>query len=166
MNHIINILTGTPLKVWILLWYFVYTGIKAIKPQTIWLPKLFILPLIITGLSVAGLLKQPNTMQSTMWYSYLASFVLGGLMSWLFFRNTQLIIDRATKSVTLPGGYITLFLLLGIFILNYFWDYMHAIYPTFFTLPVNCFKIASSGLLAGLSMGRAATYTYKFFKIN
>jgi len=166
MNYIINILTGTPLKVWILLWYLTYTGIKAIKPQTIWLPKLFILPLIITALSVASLLKQPNIMQPTIWYSYCAFFVLGGLMGWLFFRNTHLIIDRSTKSIILPGGYITLFLLISIFVLNYFWGYMHAVHPAFFTLPVNCFKMASSGLLAGLSMGRVATYTYKFFKNN
>ena len=165
IKFIIKILIGAPLKAWLFLFYLIHIGIKAIKPQSMRLPQLLILPLVVIGFSIADLLTPSNHIQpDEMWNIYLISGIVGAIIGWLIYRNIQLIVDRAQWLVTLPGGYITLILLLSIFLLNYFWGYMEAAHPNFFTLEVMHLKIASSGMLSGLSIGRLATYLYKFFK--
>eukprot|EP01132_Coremiostelium_polycephalum_P000269 gene269-353_t len=145
MDSIVHIVQGTPIKVWIILAYLIYIGMKATKPQRTWISQLFALPLVMIGLSILSLLKQAHGIPNVMWYSYLGSALLGGYMGWLFFKPKPLIIDRSTRSMTLPGDYTTLGLLISIFILHYLGGYMHAIHPHFFTLSVTGYQMASSG---------------------
>ncbi|OJW72873.1 MAG: hypothetical protein BGO68_00530 [Candidatus Amoebophilus sp. 36-38] len=163
MRNIISILTGAPWWVYIILVYLLYIGFRAIKPRTIWLPKLFILPIIITGLLTRNLFTR-HSFQLDNLAMYILSLGIGGIISWLIFKNTKLIFDRAKRLVTLPGGYTTLILFMSIFVIRYFWGYIEATHPTPLPTYLMYSKIASSGIIAGLSFGRSITYLHKFFR--
>jgi hypothetical protein len=139
-------------------------GIKATKPQTIWLPKLLIIPLAFVCLTISTALTYSENIQLNVWNIYLFYFTVGAVVGGLIFRNASLIFDRSSNSVTLPGGYAIFIFLLGIFLLNYFWGYMKILCPTLTTLQLIHFKIAISSVLSGLFVVRCATYLFKFFK--
>ncbi|NGX37998.1 MAG: hypothetical protein K1000chlam2_01167, partial [Chlamydiae bacterium] len=56
MELVINALTGTPWWVYLLFVYFLYVGIKSLKPRVISLKKILILPLILFVWSLYGLI--------------------------------------------------------------------------------------------------------------
>ncbi len=47
MNKAISIIIGTPVYVWAILIYLVFVGIKAINTRIVYLPKVFIIPLVL-----------------------------------------------------------------------------------------------------------------------
>lgn len=156
-------MTGAPWWAYAILIYLLSIGFKAIKPQIIGLPKLFILPIIITRLLAKNLFNHYNCRFDNLTI-FILSLGIGGIISCLLFKSTNLKIDRANKTITLPGGYGTLILLLSIFIIRYFWGYMETTHSSPLAPHLVYFKILSSGIIAGLSIGRSATYLYKFFK--
>lgn len=57
MNEFVHIIKGTPLYVWAILCYLLFVGIKSIKTRVIYLPKLFIIPLILLAIKYKTLLS-------------------------------------------------------------------------------------------------------------
>ena len=127
MKGIIHLLTGVPWWVSALLVYLLYIGFKATRPRTIWLPRLFILPTILTSLLLTGLLQKSNVQVLA---AYFVSFMVGSVISWLIFRKIQLTFDKPKLIVHLPGSYIRLILLISPFTFKYYCGYTEATRPT------------------------------------
>jgi hypothetical protein len=163
-KYIPSILLTVPPKAWITLYYLVYIAIKATKPQTIWLPKLLIIPLAIISLGISNAVTYADSTQFNVWNVYLVYFTIGSVVSYLIFKNITPIFDQAKRSITLPGGYIILIIFISSFLLYYFYNYIQTIYPELTTLQLIYIKTAILGILAGLSVGRCASYLFKFFK--
>ena len=158
MNNFTSIFAGTPIWIYIILIYLLYVGVEAIKPHTIWLPKLFIIPTFIT----ISLIKYVCTRPYIEIKQYGLSFVISIILSWFIFRRTKLICSKSTNSITLPGSYITLMVLISICLLHYFWKYMEAVHATTLPAYLQDLKIISSGVISGLMIGRSIAYLYKF----
>jgi hypothetical protein len=58
MNEFLQIIKGTPLYVWVILVYLLFVGTKSIKTRVIYLPKLFIVPLILLAIKYKTLLSK------------------------------------------------------------------------------------------------------------
>ena len=50
IKFIIHTIIGTPWWVWIILVYLLFVGIKALKPRIVYLPKLFIIPAVLSSM--------------------------------------------------------------------------------------------------------------------
>lgn len=129
-----------------------------------WIPKLSIILLAIVSLGVSNALTYTGSTQPNVWNVYLFYFTMGVVISCLIFKDITPIFDRINRSITLPGGYTILILFISTFLLHYFWGYMKTIYPELTTLQLIHIRMASLGMLAGLSVGRCTTYLFKFLK--
>lgn len=43
----LDLLKGTPIWVWILFAYLIFIGVKSLKTRSVFIPKLFIVPLVL-----------------------------------------------------------------------------------------------------------------------
>ncbi len=163
MKGILHFITGAPWWVSALLAYLLYIGFKATKPQTIWLPRLFILPILLTSLFLINLLQGP-TIQLDVLAAYFVSFIVGSMISWFIVRRVQLTFDKPKLLLTLPGSYITLIILISLFSFKYYCGYIEATQPTQLPTYWVYLKTIPSGFFSGLSMGQALTYLYRFLQ--
>lgn len=163
MKGIIHLVTGAPWWVSALLVYLLYRGFKATKPQTIWLPRLFILPIILTSLFLINLLQGSNPSFEVL-ATYFVSFLVGSIISWLIFRKVPITVDKPKLLLHLPGSYITLIILISLFTFKYYCGYIEATRPTQLPTYWAYLKTIPSGFFCGLSIGQALTYLYKFLQ--
>jgi hypothetical protein len=133
MNGIVQAITHTPVWVWPLLALLIFIGIIALKPRSMPLPRLLILPAIFLGLSIFSLLSSglPLLQAIAIW---LAGLVLGGLLGRLFAPRLSaagggVVIDRAARRIAVPGSAVPLVLILVIFIGRYAFGYAFGRYP-------------------------------------
>lgn len=47
---IVKVISSAPPWVWVVLRYLIFIGISAIKPRSVYIPNLFIIPVILSGL--------------------------------------------------------------------------------------------------------------------
>jgi len=129
IQAIAGALTGAPWYAYVFLIYVLYIGIKATKTQTVWLPKIFIILVIISGLFLFRLIVHYGLRPASL-AIYLGATLLGSILGWLLVSDIQLKVDRDKKLITLPGTYSTLILFTSIFVVRYFWGYMDAVHSS------------------------------------
>src|SRR5690606_28048574 len=101
MRGIIHWITGAPWWASALLAYLLYIGWKATKPQTIWLPRLFIVPIILTGLFLMNLWR--SHVAGEVIVASLAGLIVGSIISWLISSRVQFTFDKPQLCLHLPG---------------------------------------------------------------
>ncbi|SAL41829.1 hypothetical protein AWB64_04458 [Caballeronia sordidicola] len=155
------ILRGTPVWVWVLLVYLLSRGVKAMKGGTAPLSRLAIVPAVFAGWGLLHLVKEPAAGWNT-GLAWVGGAVLGIAIGVLLARRSRLTVDRAQKTVTLPGSIVPLVLILLTFA-SKFWlgvelAITHAgvdsLYPVLDGLV--------SGLVAGIFAGRFLVYCLAF----
>ncbi len=115
MNEVGEIILGTPWWVWILFAYLIFVGVRAIRARVVYLPKLFIIPAILLYLKKDVILSP-----------YFAVFGVVGLYTgFVIAKKINLKPISGELSIELPGTYSTLLLLLGFFLIKYFFGYLH-----------------------------------------
>ncbi|MGM0440583.1 MAG: DUF6622 family protein [Chlamydiota bacterium] len=119
----------TPLWVWIIFAYLLIKGFKATTTRTVFFPKIFIVPAIFLAWSLTRLFTYYTT-DILHLGSYFIALSLGSWGSFLWARKRNVIINRSNKTITLPGSWSTLILILSIFIISYTFGYLDAVYPT------------------------------------
>ena len=129
MNALIDIIKGTPWWVYIIFIYLLIVGIKATKTRIYSLYTITIFPLVIMSWFLIQL-NQRNVDRNQLPFIALL-FLVGGAIGFNVFSQEPLNVNQQTKTVTLPGSISTLVLLISIFIIKYFFDYMHATNPIF-----------------------------------
>ena len=158
---LISILKGTPWWFYALFVYLVLNGIKALKPHSMPLKKVFILPAVflVWGLSSLGA-KLGTALHFGVWVGCL---VLGAWLGWQLVRHISVKTTNQGAVVVFPGGPLTLILILAIFSVKYFIGFTYATNPAasadirFVTT-----DIILSGFLTGMFVGRALHYWYKW----
>jgi hypothetical protein len=162
MNSILSIIAGTPLWVWLALIYLLIRGIIALKPRKISIYKIFILPTIFLYLALNGLFLTQNFVSFVSLVRCLSLFA-GTFMGFVLTKNVVIRADRKNKLIKIPGSPFTLFLVLGIFCIKYYFGFKSATDPVFAqTMTFILSKTISTGLLSGTSIGRAARYFYTY----
>ena len=147
---LMKIVTNTPIWVWGLLLALVLLGIGETRARCVRLKRILILPSVMTGLSLSGMVLS-------------FGFTPAVLMAWLVTSGfiLRLIVRRPVPALTqydhdtgifyLPASWVPMALILGIFVIKYIVNATLAIYPelaksTEFSTAVSALYGASSGV--------------------
>jgi hypothetical protein len=153
-----NAITGSPWWVWAILCYVIFIGIKSRRDRFVYLPKLFILPVIFLALKYQ-IFTSGNGMLPLIYFlfmllSFIPAFFLG--------LQAKVQIIRSTNSVKLPGNYRMICLLLSYFCIKYVLGFLQAtdlgLASRYLML-----DIAITALFSGYLLGKAAAYAWRIF---
>ena len=113
-----QIIFNTPLWVWALLAFLIYRGMRAAADREIPFGRIFIIPLVMLGLSLQGIGSAFGARFSVM-LAWLAAAVVAGGFAWHFTNYRKVVPDPARGILFQPGGWAPLLLMLGIFFTKY-----------------------------------------------
>lgn len=161
MKEFWHIVSGAPWWVYALFVYFVLIGVKSMKPRTIPIKLIVLLPLVFVGwsfYSLYGKLQLGLWSLLPVWIVFLA---LGAYLGKREVQSWKIISDRQKGMVTIPGNYSTLVLILLIFVLKFTWGYFYA---TRAEIPYGIYfaDTLTTALVSGFFVGRAAVYYYRY----
>ncbi|OWW20134.1 hypothetical protein AYR66_12145 [Noviherbaspirillum denitrificans] len=148
-----RIVTNTPVWVWFLLLGLVVVGITQSRSRHISLRRALILPVVMTGLSIAGTVSSFGAAPPVL----LAWSVAAGSVAWLVGRRpvpARTTYDPDTGLFYLPGSLFPLMLMLGVFLVKYIVGVLLAMQPSLvgsasFAVVVAILYGAMSGVFAG-----------------
>ena len=150
-----KILAGTPWWVYLIFFYVLKNGIKALKDNEVAISRLFIFPIIFIGLQISSFHTTIN------YLIYLVSLCIGWKIGyWLAPNNAKGKVDSIRKVVCLKGTPYTLILEMIIFAIQYCFGYMQSVHPDIALQYVNL-KLLISGAITGLLLGKAIFYYKK-----
>jgi hypothetical protein len=149
-----QIITRTPVWVWPLLAFLVYRGILGTRDRETSLRNLFILPIVMLGLSLQGVLAHFGLHADDLSF-WMAGAVAAGALAWLTLRRDGVRVHHDRGAVTVRGSWAPLALILAIFATKYVTEVLMAIDPArqgtaSFVLPV-CLLY---GIFNGVFMGK------------
>lgn len=156
---LIDIITGTPFYVWIILALLVYRGVKRLYPREVHLRSLVLLPLLF--LFFAGHRLATLDYTHAVLAGIVGGLVVGALLA-LLLRPQDRLSYAGGDSAYVEGEWHTLAMVLALFAALYAQNAGFAVDPALaenvpFMLAVN----AVIGLATGFSTGRAAAYLLK-----
>ena len=156
MYEFLHIIEGTPLYVWVILVYLLFVGIKSLNTRIIYLPKLFIIPLVLLTIKY-------KTFLSSDAITFFLAIILGAIWSFFIHKNDTIKIVKDSLSVELPGNHSTLIILISFFLVKYYFGYLNSTDHDL-ALKYSFIENVISGLFSGYFIGRAIQYTYKYLK--
>ena len=161
MNAIWAAATQTPWWVYVLFIYLIQRGVNASKSQVVSIKKLIILPLVFIALSVHTLMTAFH-IYATIIVVWILSIALGSVFGWLLIFRHHFKVDRKKLLIQLPGSWVTLILILAIFISKYYFSYQLSSDPALVNQTGFEFSmLAISGVCTGLFVGRLLCYFYQ-----
>jgi non-heme chloroperoxidase len=151
MPSLLQIFTNTPLWVWPLMGAVVALGLYGLRPRTVPVLRLAILPLVGLGTSVAGMVQSPQPMMSA----------AGWLLALLVFLPIGHAIGRRREVRRLPdgrlaiaGGWFMLLFGVSIFAARYALGVLFGVMPSLKALPLwIVVSGAVGGAIAGIGLG-------------
>jgi hypothetical protein len=162
MEMIIGIATGTPVWVWVVFAYGIYTGIKALGERRVSLKTMILLPGVFLFLSVPSLvgIVGQNPLVALVWgLCLLAGLVLG----WYLLTPEPVSVDRTAGTLVVPGTWTVLVLFVTIFTVKFVYGFEQAVNPELAAQPGFLLGVfALSGLSTGIVIGRTAKNYYEF----
>lgn len=163
MQSLIQILSHTPAWVYILLFYLVSRGVKAMKPAEVTPLKLAIVPALLTGWGLADLVRL-YTISAANLVPWISALAAGSVVGWLLVKGRVITVDRATGTLKRPADYTVLPLVLIAFTIKYSFGVLAAIDPQRLAEPsFRLLDLALSGILAGIFVGKLACYLARYF---
>jgi hypothetical protein len=164
MTTIYEFLIHTPWWVYILFFFLLYIGIKAMQPGTVSIYKLMILPVVFLLMSMHTL-QVEMSLGATMvivWVLGLAGGIVIG--AW---HSKKHYLGRGSEKMTVKvdGSSITLLLILFIFAAKYYFGYMLNAHPEkLHELGFAAFLLACYGFGVGVFVGRVIYFLMKLKK--
>ena len=112
-----QILINTPIWVWALLAFLVYRGILMSHDRQVTLRATFILPLLMLGLSLQGLIQHFGVRFESVGLWLLAAVCVSALYATHFGKNGVQVVSE--RLIQLQGSWMPLVLMMSIFFLKY-----------------------------------------------
>ena len=151
-----QILSGTPRWVWVLLLVLIGLGLRQVRARRASLARITALPLVMASLSLAGMASAFGADPKLL----LVWLATGGLMLVSLARRAPpegARYDVQARRFTLPGSWVPLLLILGIFLVKYFVGVATAIQPAVAQDPLFAFAFSALyGVFCGIFLARAA----------
>src|SRR5215471_6812872 len=97
------ILQHSPWWVYVLFAVLIWFGLRALRPRTLPIWRLMIVPAVFIGWGIASMLTQSRTSVFLI-AVWLVTATVGAILAWIGARRLEVRIDRAHRSVTLPGS--------------------------------------------------------------
>jgi hypothetical protein len=155
---ILDIVTGTPIWVWVILGYLLVVGIMATRPTTVSLLKLGIMPSIFIWWSFYSFYLK-CTACWPLFIPWILVFVVSLLVGQQLMRKTPIVFDLNRRLFHVPGSWFPLLLSCSFFAVKYAMGATYAMMPEMRTnLALMSFDVAVSALIAGLAWGRFTIY--------
>lgn len=155
-------MSNVPTWVYILFLVVLYIGIKRCYTRVMRVDRLVLLPLIFCFFS----LKSVNDLFGIDVFSIfilLCGVMLGITLGYAQVKNWIIHADKNNRLIKIPGDYFMLFLVLTIFMIEFF---IHYAVDAHWIMTGNMFfkilAITISGIVLGVSLGRNASYYYKY----
>lgn len=151
-----QIFSHTPRWVWLLLLVLIGLGLSQAVSRQASLRRITVLPLAMVGLSLSGTLSAFGAQAQTMLFWLLAGGLTAALlMQRVLPENTRY--DARTRTFSLPGSWVPLMLILGIFVTKYVVGVATAMQPGLAHDPVFAAAFtALYGAFSGVFLARAA----------
>lgn len=153
MEVLTEILEDTPWWVYLLFIYLVFIGLRATRPRTTSLNKVFFLPLIFTLWNLAWLYEriQGHFLLLFFWPFGIAVGIFSG---WAMVRKWHIAYHKSQRTISLPPTWSTLILILLVFAVRYFFVFNYEIHPE---KASHLFLADSliSGTITGIFIGRS-----------
>ena len=164
MEELIEVLEDTPWWVYLVFFWLIFSGVQAMRPRTVPMVKLFILPTLLVLWSFHGVFIrwEGNWIDVCYW---IISLGAGAFLGWWMIHKWKIYVDRSRKTLMLPGTKSTLWLALLIFGIRYFFSYYEALHPT---MPHSVFliDIIATGIIAGIFIGRTLNLWYRYENVR
>ena len=160
------ILTQTPKWVWALLAALLWLGLSQTVSRTASLSRVTIMPLAMIGLSIFGVLSVFGTNLTSLMVWLAAGAVMFALILCTT-RSQSIRYDPTKRLFSLPGSWVPLALILGIFVTKYVVGVMTALQPSLaqeanFALPI----VALYGAFSGVFLSRAVRLWRLVFQVK
>ena len=151
------IITHTPIWVWALLGGLLYLGFSQTKRRTVSLKRSTILPLAMIALSIFGTVNVFGSSPSIL-LSWLGAAALSFIIVIRFSNWTVVKYYVEKQQFTLPGSWIPMMLILGIFVTKYVVGVMVGTQPAYanklnFAITCTLFYGAFSGVFLARAVG-------------
>ncbi|MBU2319328.1 MAG: hypothetical protein KJ609_12330, partial [Gammaproteobacteria bacterium] len=129
----LDIVTHTPIWVWLLLSFLLYLGVKQSRDRKVPKNKAFILPIVMIVFSLHGVISSfGGVFDSLLFWS--VSFIATLLIGVLIFPSQQTRFDESIQCYFIKGSWRPLFLILGIFTIKYTVGVMEGMQSSFLTM--------------------------------
>ena len=156
---IFKILSGTPTWVWVILGYLLFVGILATKQRIVYIPKLFIIPIVLFILKYKELLNSDTTIFTI----YLISLVLAISISFKYTGKQKLQIILEQFAVRMPGTYSTLLLLLAFFTIKYIFGFLKSQNISLYN-ELKILEFSLTGIFSGYFFGSALNHLIRYIQ--
>ncbi len=157
-----DIISNTPWWVYLLFLYLVGIGLNALRPRTISIKRLILIPGILTIWNIAFLMERLSEKYFFLLF-WVVGLSIGVLIGWQTVHSWETKADQVNKTLHLPATWSTLILILLVFAVRYFFLFHYELYPQFY----NHFFLAdsiSSGVITGIFVGRSLELYQKYKK--
>lgn len=159
-----DIVSGAPWWVWLLIVVLVNLGIRSTKVRTVAAQRLILFPLVFVLWSAYRLYQNGASETHSLIFWWVIALAIGAYLGFKEVSSWRIHVDRKKGTITIPGNYSTLLLIITIFVLNFFWGYFYA---TLSVIPygVHLADTITTTIATGFFVGRAAfffkSYTQK-----
>lgn len=151
-----NIINQTPVYIWIIFIYVLLRGYQATKSRSIPISRLFVMPIVFTLLKIQQLHAYDLLPIAIAW-------ALGTMIgSAVAYYDGKVSFKTTTNKIHMPGSKTTLVLLLILFTCKYCLGMLKVVQPEHHT-EYALADIIITFLFAGFTLGKAVTYTIRFF---
>ncbi len=150
-----QIILNTPRWVWVLLLALLWLGLSQTRARSASLQRITVLPLVMTGLSLYGCLASFDSGAA------LLVWLVAGMLAVTWVLPQELPeatrYDAAMRRFSLPGSWLPLALIMGLFLTKYFVGVVTALQPGLRGDPVFAFGFSVLyGAFSGVFVARAA----------
>jgi hypothetical protein len=159
---IIGFLSHTPPWVFVLLAYFVWRGVRAMRPADVTLPKLALLPAILTVWGGYELIRVYGLAPDVCGI-WAAGLLIGIFIGFLVLRDAAISADPASGIIHRPADFTVLPLILVIFAVKYAFGAMAVINPAMLQeFSMRLADLGLSGVFTGIFIGKFAVYALRY----
>lgn len=161
ITSISNVLAGTPTWVWVALGYLLVIGIMALYDRVVYVPRLFVMPLVMAVLSY----RTFSLMSASSIVALLCFLLLGGLGGYWMAQRTPVKVFKDTWSVGIPGSCRLLVMLLLFFGIKFAFGYAKAtdyFAGSYSVVDLSIVEAWFSALFSGYFLGHAVAWVRKF----
>ena len=151
MPNLLIILRNSPWWVYVLLALLIWLGLQSLRPRTVPVWRLTIVPVVFIGWGIASIFVQSKT-PVLLIADWLVASTIGVIVAWISTRRIDVRIDRAHRSVTLPGSVRPLIRNILIFLVKYAIGVAMALLPRR-REELTIVNIGISGAMAGYFLG-------------
>lgn len=167
MEKFWQIVMHTPIWVYILLLCLIFIGVRATKTRVTKVYYIFIMPMILFSVSIHMLVHAVEEINMLVVASWIICLLLGSIGGWWQVRSDDIQVDRKHLLIRVPGSWSSMWLIVFIFAIRYYFGYQKAIHSI--VVEQLWFKVSIlgvSGFCTGLIIGKMFRYFVCFKNVE